>query len=38
MVAVSLGVEGMVCEEQEGRVNIYNVLYCILQGSRVLSP
>jgi hypothetical protein len=35
MVAVSLGVEGMVCEEQEGCVNVYNTLYCILQGSRV---
>jgi hypothetical protein len=26
MVAVSLGVEGMVCEEQEGRVNVCNAL------------
>jgi hypothetical protein len=31
MVAVSLGVEGVVCEEQEGSVNVYNVLYCIFQ-------
>jgi hypothetical protein len=35
MVVVSLGVEGVVCEEQEGHVNIYNVLYCILQEPRV---
>jgi hypothetical protein len=26
MLAVSLGVEGMECEEQEGRVNIYSAL------------
>jgi hypothetical protein len=26
---VPLSVEGMVCEEQVGRVNIYNILYCI---------
>jgi hypothetical protein len=38
MVVVSHGVEGVVCEEQLGHVNIYNVLYCILQGSRVSPP
>jgi hypothetical protein len=37
MVVVSLGVEGMVCEE-EGHVNVYNVLYCVLQGSEVSPP
>jgi hypothetical protein len=38
MVVVSLGVEGVVCEELEGHVNIYNVIYCILQGSGVSPP
>jgi hypothetical protein len=38
MVVVSLGLEGVVCEEQEGRVNVYNILYYILQGSRVSPP
>jgi hypothetical protein len=38
MVAVSLGVEDMICEQQEGRVNVYNVLHCILQGSRISPP
>jgi hypothetical protein len=38
MVAISLSVEGVVCEEQEGSVSIYNVLYCILQGSGVSRP
>jgi hypothetical protein len=33
-----LGVEGMVCEEQEGRVNAYIVLYNILQWSGVSLP
>jgi hypothetical protein len=37
-VTISLGVEGVVCEEQDGRVNIYIALYCILQGFGVLSP
>jgi hypothetical protein len=37
MVVISLGVEGMVCEE-EGHVNVYNVLYCVLQGSEVSPP
>jgi hypothetical protein len=27
-----------VCEEQEGSVNIYSVLYYVLQGSRVSPP
>jgi hypothetical protein len=30
MVVISLGMEAVVCEEQEGRANVYNVLYCIL--------
>jgi hypothetical protein len=38
MVVVSLDVEGMVCDEQQGRVNVYIVLYCVLQGSRVSPP
>jgi hypothetical protein len=38
MVTVSLGLEGVVCEEQEGHVNIYGALYCILQGSKVSPP
>jgi hypothetical protein len=38
MVTVSIGVEGVVCEEHKGRVNIYNTLYCILQGSGVSPP
>jgi hypothetical protein len=37
-VTVSLSVEGVVCEEQEGRVNVYNVLYYVLQGSEVSLP
>jgi hypothetical protein len=37
-VTISLGVEGMVCEEREGRVNIYSVLYYILQGPKVSLP
>jgi hypothetical protein len=37
-MTISLSVEGMVCEEQEGHVNIYNALYYILQGSGVLPP
>jgi hypothetical protein len=36
MVDVSHGVEGVVCEEQEGRVNVYSVFYCVLQGFGVL--
>jgi hypothetical protein len=35
IVAISLGVEGVVCEEQEGRVNVYIALYCILLGPKV---
>jgi hypothetical protein len=38
MVDVSHGVEGVVCEEQEGRVNVYSVFYCVLQGSGVSPP
>jgi hypothetical protein len=38
MVDVSLGVEGVVCEEQEGHVSVYSALYCILQGPRVSPP
>jgi hypothetical protein len=37
-VGISLGVEGVVCEEQEGHVNVYNVLYYVLQGSRISPP
>jgi hypothetical protein len=37
-VTISLGVEVVVCEEQVGRANVYNVLYCILLGSEVLPP
>jgi hypothetical protein len=32
-VVVSLGVEGMVCEEQEGHVNVYSIL--LLHSARV---
>jgi hypothetical protein len=32
-VVISLGVEGIVCEEQEGRVNVYNAL--LLHSARV---
>jgi hypothetical protein len=35
IVSISLGVEGVVCEEQEGRVNVYIALYCILLGPKV---
>jgi hypothetical protein len=38
MVAISLGVEGLVCEEHDGCVNIYNDLFCKLQGSGVSLP
>jgi hypothetical protein len=38
MVAISLGVEGVVCEEQEGCVNVYILFYCILQGSETSPP
>jgi hypothetical protein len=41
MVAISRAVEGMVCEESERCVNVYNALYCILQRSchtRFLRP
>jgi hypothetical protein len=34
----SLCVEGMVYEEQEGHVNIYSILYYILQGFEVSLP
>jgi hypothetical protein len=37
-VTVSLSVEGVVCEEQEGRLNVYSVLYYVLQGSEVSPP
>jgi hypothetical protein len=33
MVVVSLDIEGVVCEEQEGRVNVYNTL--LLHSARV---
>jgi hypothetical protein len=38
MTTISFDVEGMVCEEQQGHVNIYNILYLILQGPRVSPP
>jgi hypothetical protein len=28
-VVISLSAEGMICEEQEGCLNIYSVLYCV---------
>jgi hypothetical protein len=37
-VVVFHSVEGVVCEEQEGCANVYNALYCVLQGSRVSPP
>jgi hypothetical protein len=37
-VVVSLDVEGVVCEEQEGHVNIYIALYYVLQGLGALPP
>jgi hypothetical protein len=38
MVVISLSVQGMICEEQEGHVDVYIILYCVLQGSRVSPP
>jgi hypothetical protein len=38
MVVVLLGVEDVVCVEQEGHANVYNILYCVLQGSGVSPP
>jgi hypothetical protein len=36
-VVISHTVEATLCKESKGHVNIYNVLYCVLQGS-IASP
>jgi hypothetical protein len=38
IVVVSHAAEGMICDKYEGRVNIYNVLYCFLQRLMVSPP
>jgi hypothetical protein len=38
MVTVSFGVEDVVCEDQEGHVNVYSAVYYILQESEVSPP
>jgi hypothetical protein len=35
-VVISCDLMGMMCEESGRRVNIYNTIYCVLQGSVAL--